>query len=220
MTWSLLSVARDSTEASCRRFVPKCSRVISGIAFRRFGRGERRSGAFELSGEIKQNLFISSPRSPFFQIHKLMSGVHYSVELFAYNEKGSSDGTRLSIYTLKNPEKQTDFVIPMSPLIEDIKPFLPIILGAAGGVLLIGLLITVVVRSCSGGGGRREDRNGNPVNSSRGASNQLSAGWFSSIIDKLLKSLTHPVLTCPFVPFILFNRPQCPVRRASRRIRI
>lgn len=118
-------------------------------------------------------------RSPTLQINNLLSGVHYGVRMLAFNEKGESDGTRLPIYTLKNPEKQTDFIIPMAPVMEDIKPFLPIIYGALGGLLLIGLLIVVVVRSRSGGG-RGDERNMNLVNRGGGAggntANQLRTG--------------------------------------------
>lgn len=115
-------------------------------------------------------------RSPTLQINNLLSGVHYGVRMLAFNEKGESDGTRVPIYTLKNPEKQTDFIIPMAPVMEDIKPFLPIIYGALGGLLLIGLLIVVVVRSRGG----REERNMNLVNRGGGGggntANQLSTG--------------------------------------------
>lgn len=44
---------------------------------------------------------------------------------------------------------------------EEIKPFLPIIMGASGGLVLIGLLIIIIVRMRSSGG---QDRNMNTVN--------------------------------------------------------
>lgn len=111
-------------------------------------------------------------RTPSFHIKHLQSEAHYGILLFAYNEKGESEGTRMPIYTLKNPEKQTDF-IPMALLsMEHLKPFLPIILGATGGFLLIALLIIAVVKSARGS--REEGRDLNPVNSR--SSNQLSPG--------------------------------------------
>lgn len=71
-----------------------------------------------------------------------------------------SEGTRVPVYTLKNPEKQTDY-IATAPVMEEIKPFLPIIMGASGGLVLIGLLIIIIVRMRSSGG---QDRNMNTVN--------------------------------------------------------
>lgn len=105
-------------------------------------------------------------------MHKLQSGVQYGIKVFAFNQKGDSEPTRVTIHTLKNPEKQTDFM-PMPLTIEDLKPFLPIIMGALGGLLLIGFLVIAVVRSR--GSGSREDRSMNAVNS-RGANSQLSNG--------------------------------------------
>lgn len=91
----------------------------------------------------------------------LQSGVHYGLELFAVNEKGESGATRVPVYTLKNPEKQTDF-IATAPVMEEIKPFLPIIMGAAGGLVLIGLLVIVIVRCRTSSSG--PDRGLNTVN--------------------------------------------------------
>lgn len=99
-------------------------------------------------------------RTPSFEIHQLQSGVHYGVELFAENDKGESERTRVPVYTLKNPEKQTDY-IATAPVMEEIKPFLPIIMGASGGLVLIGLLIIIIVRMRSSGG---QERNMNTVN--------------------------------------------------------
>lgn len=68
----------------------------------------------------------------------------------------------MPIYTLKNPEKQTD-LMPRAPLIDDIRPFLPVIMGASGGLLLMGLLVVLVVRLRSPRGSGRDI---NTVNSS------------------------------------------------------
>lgn len=72
--------------------------------------------------------------------------------------------TRVPIYTLKNPEKQTD-LMPTASLMEDIRPFLPIIMGASGGLVLMGLLIILVVR-VRGKSNERRGRDINTVNSS------------------------------------------------------
>lgn len=99
-------------------------------------------------------------------MQRLQSGVNYGIALFAYNEKGDSDGYRVPIYTLKNPEKQTD-LMPKTPSIEDIRPYLPVIMGALGGVVLMALLITMAIRmrTKASNDGRR-GRDSNTVNSS------------------------------------------------------
>lgn len=110
-----------------------------------------------------------------FELLNLNSGVHYGVRVFAYNEKGESEEVRVPIFTFKNPEKQTDF-IPMAPLVlEDLKPFLPLIFGACVGVLCIGLVIIVVVRVCNrGGGSSRRRTNVNSVNSNNSNATELN----------------------------------------------
>lgn len=102
---------------------------------------------------------------PKFEIHQLQSGVNYGIRLFAYNDKGESESTRVPIYTLKSPEKQTDLMLK-TRLIEDIRPFLPIIMGASGGLLVMGLLIVIVVRIKGGRNDRLRGRDTNTVNSS------------------------------------------------------
>lgn len=113
----------------------------------------------------------SSCRLPSFELHSLQSGVNYGVKLFAFNDKGASNVTRVPIYTLKNPEKQTDFMAK-APLIEEIRPFLPVIMGASGGLVLMGLLIIVVVRMrCARDDQQQHHHHGrdiNTVNSSCG----------------------------------------------------
>lgn len=101
------------------------------------------------------------PSLPRFEIRNLQSGVNYGIGLFAFNDKGESDVARVPIYTLKNPEKQTD-LMPKVSLIEDIRPFLPIIMGASGGLVLMGALIILAMRMRGPG----NDRDINTVNSS------------------------------------------------------
>lgn len=52
----------------------------------------------------------------------------------------------LYVYTLKNPEKQTDHSLAQSPAIENMKPFLALLLGVVGGMMAIAVIIVVLVR--------------------------------------------------------------------------
>lgn len=70
----------------------------------------------------------------------------YNVFMIAQNKKGRSNSTVLQVYTLKNPEKQTDISLASGPAIENMKPFLAILLGIVGGVMLIAIIIVLVVR--------------------------------------------------------------------------
>lgn len=133
--------------------------------------------------------------------------MQYGIKVFAFNQKGDSEPTRVTIHTLKNPEKQTDFM-PMPLTIEDLKPFLPIIMGALGGLLLIGFLIIAVVRSR--GSGSREDRSMNAVNS-RGANSQLSNGKGLHCCSFSLANVNYFFLSLFFL--------QSRVKRALKRIR-
>lgn len=118
----------------------------------------------------------------------LQSGVNYGIRLFAFNQKGNSNETRVSISTLKNPEKQTDYM-PLAPTMEDLKPFLPVIMGAVGGLLLIALLIIAVVRSR--GGGREDGNNMHAVSSSRTANSQLTMDSIDESIEKNPDIIPH-----------------------------
>lgn len=88
--------------------------------------------------------------------------------------------TRITAYTLKNPEKQTDYIVT-APVIEDIKPFLAILMGAVGGLVLIALLIVVIVRLRGSSG---QDRNLNNIVNNTCANhtpaNNLSIGVYLS----------------------------------------
>lgn len=70
----------------------------------------------------------------------------YNVFMIAQNKKGRSNSTVLQVYTLKNPEKQTDISLASGPAIENMKPFLAILLGIVGGVMLIAIIIVLIVR--------------------------------------------------------------------------
>lgn len=115
-------------------------------------------------------------RSPSFHITHLEPGLYYGVELLAYNEKGESGRVRVPVYTLQNPEKQSEF-IRIAPNFRDIKPYLPIIYGAVGGLLLIVLLITVILscRRTSGTDARRQ-RNQQQAANGRGRERDRGTG--------------------------------------------
>ncbi len=76
--------------------------------------------------------------------------------MIAQNKKGRSNSTVLQVYTLKNPEKQTDLSLASGPAIENMKPFLAILLGIVGGMMFIAIVIVFIVRM-RGSSGR--DRN-------------------------------------------------------------
>ncbi|XP_043947972.1 nephrin isoform X6 [Drosophila biarmipes] len=99
---------------------------------------------------------ISKSKRPYFEVSGLMPGMGYNVFLIAHNSKGRSNATILQVYTLKDPEKQTDLSLAYAPVIEDIRPFLGILAGIVGSVFLVALIIVIVVR-VRGSSGR--DRN-------------------------------------------------------------
>ncbi|XP_017073128.1 uncharacterized protein LOC108109202 isoform X2 [Drosophila eugracilis] len=99
---------------------------------------------------------ISKSKRPYFEVSGLVPGMGYNVFLIAHNSKGRSNATILQVYTLKDPEKQTDLSLAYAPVIEDIRPFLGILAGIVGSVFLVALIIVIVVR-VRGSSGR--DRN-------------------------------------------------------------
>ncbi|XP_041563249.1 uncharacterized protein LOC108143469 isoform X4 [Drosophila elegans] len=99
---------------------------------------------------------ISKSKRPYFEVSGLVPGMGYNVFLIAHNSKGRSNATILQVYTLKDPEKQTDLSLAYAPVIEDIRPFLGILAGVVGSVFLVALIIVIVVR-VRGSSGR--DRN-------------------------------------------------------------
>ncbi|KPU75857.1 uncharacterized protein Dana_GF12266, isoform E [Drosophila ananassae] len=99
---------------------------------------------------------ISKSKRPYFEVSGLVPGMGYNVFLLAHNSKGRSNATILQVYTLKDPEKQTDLSLAYAPVIEDIRPFLGILAGIVGSIFLVALIIVIVVR-VRGSSGR--DRN-------------------------------------------------------------
>ncbi|XP_032571301.1 uncharacterized protein LOC6610067 isoform X4 [Drosophila sechellia] len=99
---------------------------------------------------------ISKSKRPYFEVNGLVPGMGYNVFLIANNSKGRSNATILQVYTLKDPEKQTDLSLAYAPVIEDIRPFLGILAGIVGSIFLVALIIVIVVR-VRGSSGR--DRN-------------------------------------------------------------
>lgn len=81
--------------------------------------------------------------------------------MIAQNKKGRSNSTVLQVYTLKNPEKQTDLSLASGPAIENMKPFLAILLGCVGGMMLIAIVIVFIVRM-RGSSGRDRNNCGEP----------------------------------------------------------
>lgn len=100
--------------------------------------------------------FLLFHRVPYFELKNLNSGAGYNVFMIAQNRKGRSNSTVLQVYTLKNPEKQTDLSLASGPAIENMKPFLAILLGIVGGMMFIAIGIVFIVRM-RGSSGR--DRN-------------------------------------------------------------
>ncbi|XP_055918673.1 uncharacterized protein LOC129950777 [Eupeodes corollae] len=118
---------------------------------------------------------IYKSKTPFFEVRGLVPGAGYNVFLVAHNSKGRSNATILQVYTLKDPEKQTVVItfkkipkdnagenndknlsLAYAPVIEDIRPFLGILLGIVGSIFLVALIIVIIVRM-RGSSGR--DRN-------------------------------------------------------------
>ncbi|XP_059607786.1 nephrin-like [Phlebotomus argentipes] len=98
------------------------------------------------SSEARQLVTTTKSRTiPYFEIRGLQSGIEFILLFAATNAKGTSKSTRVNAYTLKNPEKQTDLALG-APVIEDMKPFLAILLGVVGGLVFIAFVIVFIVR--------------------------------------------------------------------------
>lgn len=77
------------------------------------------------------------------------SGVGYNVFLIAQNAKGRSNSTVRQVFTLNNPEKQTDTssLLASTPTIASLKSFLPYLLfGCAGFIALMAIVIVFIIR--------------------------------------------------------------------------
>lgn len=82
--------------------------------------------------------------SPFFELRNLNAGVGYNVFLIAQNAKGRSNSTVRQVFTLNNPEKQTDTssLLASTPSLASIKTWLPYCLfGVAGCITLTAMII-------------------------------------------------------------------------------
>ncbi|KAI8123719.1 Cell adhesion molecule 3 [Lucilia cuprina] len=126
---------------------------------------------------------IYKSKTPYFEVRGLVPGAGYNVFLVAHNSKGRSNATILQVYTLKDPEKQTvlftykksyetvnqapfnltqpkpkkkNLSLAYAPVIEDIRPFLGILVGVVVSIILVALIIVIIVRM-RGSSGR--DRN-------------------------------------------------------------
>ncbi|XP_019891154.1 hemicentin-1 isoform X3 [Musca domestica] len=99
---------------------------------------------------------IYKSKTPYFEVRGLIPGAGYNVFLVAHNSKGRSNATILQVYTLKDPEKQTDLSLAYAPVIEDIRPFLGILVGIVVSIILVAFIIVIIVRM-RGSSGR--DRN-------------------------------------------------------------
>ncbi|XP_062134765.1 nephrin isoform X4 [Drosophila sulfurigaster albostrigata] len=106
---------------------------------------------------------IYKSKKPYFEVSGLVPGMGYNVFLIAHNSKGRSNATILQVYTLKDPEKQTDYLPAYAPVIEDIRPFLGILAGIVGSIFLVAIIIAVVVR-VRGSSGRDRNNYSHPGN--------------------------------------------------------
>lgn len=99
--------------------------------------------------------------TPYFDLQKLSSGIGYNVFLIAQNAKGRSNSTIRQVFTLSNPQKQTDtssLLAAATPTLANLKTLLPFLLfGCAGAIALTAIIVVFVIR-------KRANRNGNSTN--------------------------------------------------------
>ncbi|XP_017150580.1 uncharacterized protein LOC108160840 isoform X5 [Drosophila miranda] len=122
-----------------------------------------------------RNPKVSRPNRPYFEVSGLVPGMGYNVFLIAQNSKGRSNATILQVYTLKDPEKQTDLSLAYAPVIEDIRPFLGILAGIVGSVFLVALIIVIVVR-VRGSTGRDRNNYSHPGSGGGGGTGSGATG--------------------------------------------
>lgn len=125
-------------------------------------------------------------RVPYFELKNLNSGAGYNVFMIAQNKKGRSNSTVLQVYTLKNPEKQTDLSLASGPAIENMKPFLAILLGCVGGMMLIAIVIVFIVRM-RGSSGRDRNNCGEPYTTTT----MVSSGMATAAGNATLTTATN-----------------------------
>ncbi|XP_037944821.1 uncharacterized protein LOC119677515 isoform X2 [Teleopsis dalmanni] len=136
---------------------------------------------------------IYKSKTPYFEVRGLVPGVGYNVFLIAHNSKGRSNATILQVYTLKDPEKQTDHSLAYAPVIEDIRPFLGILVGIVGSIFLVALIIVIIVR-VRGSSGR--DRNNYSQHSGGGRNNNGSAGMGTLQNGQSIQDMRNGRETC------------------------
>lgn len=115
-------------------------------------------------------VFALGHSTPYFELRSLNSGVGYNVFLIAQNAKGRSNSTIRQVFTLNNPEKQTDTssLLASTPSLANLKSLLPILLfGCAGAIALTGIVVVFVIR-------KRASRGSNSTNDVLG--DQSTAG--------------------------------------------
>lgn len=92
---------------------------------------------------------VSQNSAPFFELTNLISGVGYNVFLIAQNAKGRSNSTVRQVFTLNNPEKQTDTssLLASTPSLASLKILIPFLLfGCAGTLTGLTAIVVVVIR--------------------------------------------------------------------------
>lgn len=90
-----------------------------------------------------------SSSTPLFELRNLISGVGYNVFLIAQNAKGRSNSTVRQVFTLNNPEKQTDTssLLASTPSLANLKIILPFLLfGCACTIALTAIIVIFIVR--------------------------------------------------------------------------
>lgn len=78
-----------------------------------------------------------------------MSGVGYNVFLIAQNTKGRSNSTVRQVFTLNNPEKQTDTssLLASTPSLSNLKILVPFLLfGCAGMIAMTAIVVVFIIR--------------------------------------------------------------------------
>ncbi|XP_059224588.1 uncharacterized protein LOC106093722 isoform X3 [Stomoxys calcitrans] len=119
---------------------------------------------------------IYKSKTPYFEVRGLIPGAGYNVFLVAHNSKGRSNATILQVYTLKDPEKQTDLSLAYAPVIEDIRPFLGILVGIVVSIILVAFIIVIIVRMRgSSGRDRNNYMHGTTTAQGRGNNNGLGS---------------------------------------------
>lgn len=115
------------------------------------------------------------------------AGVGYNVFLIAQNAKGRSNSTVRQVYTLKSPEKQTDVSLASAPAIANMKPFLAILLGCVGGMMLIAIIIVLIVRMRGSSGRDRAETY--PANTQRTIQSSQEVGLVRDLCNASVESI-------------------------------